>query len=463
LGFEGDRADPYHITECRGRFRGSLWVGSSGLKWLLKEMDGMMKPGSHLEGFFRFFRDGYRILELSCLKNRGGRFIELRDYHSGSQQGNLRIPEGKGGTGWARFDRELRRFFLGENTMAFGDRNEAVGISKSRNQRDLYRETRNPGKAVMDTSKILPRSKPSVTPEIWTSMPRVELSRVEPRPTHLSVFKWNPAGKTICISIQEGGRREVQWVGLPSSSGPKINGFRTKANNNVEQVVLEAQVEKNLELAQLHVSVGHEPIQVEAQLSLKPTSIQVTFEGPLEESVLEETELKNPVMLGECSRSFSDWVFDHTTHMESETSTPINAIQEPVSPAPCLSSGDMVQDHQLAILEDSISEDPASPLSCSPLNSVVPTAPPPLCLSYEEAMNNPSKWVSQQMNFFRKHVRVSISGHEPECLALLTRIDKDRQHLQPLHTPRKSVTKGLRELRNLSSSINYEGKQLSCC
>jgi hypothetical protein len=55
LSFEGGRADPYHIMERRGRFRGSLWVGSRGFKWLMEEMGVMMKPGSHLEGFFRLF------------------------------------------------------------------------------------------------------------------------------------------------------------------------------------------------------------------------------------------------------------------------------------------------------------------------------------------------------------------------------------------------------------------------
>jgi hypothetical protein len=60
-------------------------------------------------------------------------------------------------------------------------------------------------------------------------------------------------------------------------------------------------------------------------------------------------------------------------------------------------------------------------------------------------------------------VGVSISGHEPECMALLIHIDKDRQLLKRTTTSHKSVQKGLRELRNLSSSVNYEGKQLSCC
>jgi hypothetical protein len=197
----------------------------------MEEMGGMMKPGSHLEGFFRFFRDGYRILELSCLKNRGGRFIELCDYHSGSQQGNLRIPEGKEGEGWARFDQELRNFFLGEKLMASGDWTGALGISKSRNQRDSYRGIRNLGKSVMDTSKILQGSKPSVTP----GTPRAVLSRVEPRPTLLSVFKWIPAGKTICITIQEGLRREVRWVGLSNSSGgPKTSDLRAIDINKVD-------------------------------------------------------------------------------------------------------------------------------------------------------------------------------------------------------------------------------------
>lgn len=49
-----------------GRFRGFLWVGSRWLKWLMEEMGVLMKLGFHLEGLFRFFSDGYRILELSC-------------------------------------------------------------------------------------------------------------------------------------------------------------------------------------------------------------------------------------------------------------------------------------------------------------------------------------------------------------------------------------------------------------
>jgi hypothetical protein len=436
-------------------------------------------------------------LELSCLKNRGGRFIELCDYHSGSQQGNLRIPEGKEGAGWARFDRELRNFFLGEKLMNSDDRNGTVRISNFRNRRESYRAIHNSGKIVMDTSKSLQGIKPSVTP----GTPRAVLSRVEPRPTHLSVFKWKSAGKTIRITVQEGLRREVSWVGFSNSSGPKPNELRALDNNKMDQALSEAHVERNLGLTHLKALVNHASAQVEAQVLLEPTSIQTSLKGP-SEGPCEGSGLEKPDSLGEISRSFSDRVFDSSTCMDPDPLSPIIASQEVISPVRSadmdsdlqlamvedpisenpvtdspspinaiqesklpVSSADMDSISQLVMMDDPISENPVSPLSCPPLNMVAPTTtPPPFRLSCgEKVMNNPSKWVSQQMNFFRKHVGVSISGHEPECLALLTRIDKDRQIPKPPQTPRKSVTKGLRELHNLSSSINYEGKQLSCC
>jgi hypothetical protein len=51
-------------------------------------------------------------LELSSPSNQGGRFIEISDYHSGSQRGGGRVPKGSQGTGWSLFVNELRQFFL---------------------------------------------------------------------------------------------------------------------------------------------------------------------------------------------------------------------------------------------------------------------------------------------------------------------------------------------------------------
>ena len=46
------------------------------------------------KGFFQFLRSNYNTLEVSCLTNKGGKFLEVVDYHGGAQRGSLRIPEG---------------------------------------------------------------------------------------------------------------------------------------------------------------------------------------------------------------------------------------------------------------------------------------------------------------------------------------------------------------------------------
>ena len=71
-------------------------------------------PNQRLEGFFVFHRDGYRVLEFSCLANRGGRFVEITEYHSGTHQGCIRIPEGRKGAGWSVFEFQVRKYFLGD-------------------------------------------------------------------------------------------------------------------------------------------------------------------------------------------------------------------------------------------------------------------------------------------------------------------------------------------------------------
>ena len=113
LTFDGSCTTPYHIMERRGRFFGSLWLGLDGLKWLLAEW-AFLRLSPELKGFFRFFRTGYNILELSCLQNHYGRFVELAEYHEEAQRGGIRVPEGYQGKGWARFQDELDSFFLGK-------------------------------------------------------------------------------------------------------------------------------------------------------------------------------------------------------------------------------------------------------------------------------------------------------------------------------------------------------------
>ncbi len=104
--------DPYHIMETKGKLRGSLWLGRKGLRWTLGEMGNLKHISSTNTGIFKFLRDGYRTLELSCLSNHGGRYVELLEYHGGAHRGNLRIPEGWCGAGWTLFESALMKYFL---------------------------------------------------------------------------------------------------------------------------------------------------------------------------------------------------------------------------------------------------------------------------------------------------------------------------------------------------------------
>ena len=79
----------------------------------------------------------------------------------------------------------------------------------------------------------------------------------------------------------------------------------------------------------------------------------------------------------------------------------------------------------------------------------------------EEAM---SLWVEEKYRDFGELVGMPIVGFEAECIALLRRIDAERKKGRQTLGPRKSTKstkKGMRELRNLISTVNYEGKKVA--
>jgi hypothetical protein len=142
LAFDGGRAAPYHITERRGKFYGSLWLSQDGLHWLLAEWSSL-RQSTDLKGFFRFYLTGYNILEVSCLQNHHGRFVEVAEYHGGAQRGGLRVPEGYRGKGWARFEREVSSFFLrlaapAKQASGPSRNGNQVQVGKARDSRDSF-------------------------------------------------------------------------------------------------------------------------------------------------------------------------------------------------------------------------------------------------------------------------------------------------------------------------------------
>ena len=76
-----------------------------------------------------------------------------------------------------------------------------------------------------------------------------------------------------------------------------------------------------------------------------------------------------------------------------------------------------------------------------------------------------SRWVKNRLPGFSKLVGLPLSWHEKLCIALLQKIERETEAAKELNrkaiVSRKVVIfkdKGKRELRNLQSSINYDGR-----
>ena len=215
LTFDGGRTAPNHITERRGKFFGSLWLDLTGLQWLLAQWASLRQVADS-KWFFRFYRTGYSILEFSCLQNHHGHFVEVAEYHGGAQRGGLRVPEGYRGKGWARFEREVRSFFLGMAVPAMRSRNgKNAQLGELRESRDI----------------------PAIASQTYTMvnsgvhlnyLGQARLDKDAPRPTRKTEFKWNPIRKTLRITYGADGQRYAEWVDLRfKAHGLKI-GTQTK-------------------------------------------------------------------------------------------------------------------------------------------------------------------------------------------------------------------------------------------
>jgi hypothetical protein len=109
-----------------------------------------------------------------------------------------------------------------------------------------------------------------------------------------------------------------------------------------------------------------------------------------------------------------------------------------------------------------------SPLSCVPLDRLDPIDFYVFTQNYtgdafslEEVM---SVWVEQKYKGFSKLVGMAMKGFENECISLLRRIDTERKRMRQMTCPRgptEMAKKGKRELRNLISSVNYEGRKVT--
>jgi hypothetical protein len=124
----------------------------------------------------------------------------------------------------------------------------------------------------------------------------------------------------------------------------------------------------------------------------------------------------------------------------------------------------LVMEHQSEVVKGET--EPLSLMVCEPLAVVAPstimdTSEKPLPTGSAR-----SEWVNTQYRGLCELVGFPLDSHEKQCLALLRRIEASRSQNKCEVGSRKVVCsgkKGARELRNLVSSVNYEGRQRVCC
>ena len=513
MGFDGRRVDPYNIKERRGTFQGSIWLGHMGLKWLLQLLDKLCTSQLNTQGLLEFFRDGYRTLEVSGMKNDRGTFIEISEFHSGSQQGGIRVPEGWRGAGWVYFAKELRRFFLNDkaspmSSSAVGrQHHEGVSVNFGK-KRDLGKKFDN-GKSVMEIHR--PKS-------------RAQLIVDAPRPTRSWDFKWKPQLKTLRITLNENNVKKVKWAW---TNAPK-QAHKAEANAlahepRVKEVDQEPRGKEEAHDPRVDEE-AHEPRVNEAaprpdkgiwvpkqtqpvlglvdQLELisRPSPTMVDHSGKASSSQVVCVSSSHRVLHDEDSEtvdSVSEEDEITAEEVEEEESTAEEVIRDlvlhsSISAEPgikCVTLDnamefevvglekstplllDEVSGHSSPTLPLAWSSRPdldRSPIVCEPLAKIDPLSFSEFTEQYsgnvlalEEAM---SLWVEQKYKEFGELVGMPIEGFEAECIALLRRIDAERKRgrYQPSsRKPTRSTKKGTRELRNLISTINYDGKKVA--
>ena len=491
--------------ESKGRFQGSIWLGIHGLQWALNEVGKLKSISSTQSGIFQFRRDCYRTLEFSVLLNRGGRFVELSEYHGGSQRGSIRIPEGRQGRGWAMFVAEVRKYYLEKvenaerqpqrerktrvvSTVAPGahvERNGRNSNSTEKSRKSWGREFRSEQLA----HKIQPHeSRVAFNGRGVNS--RVPISTTEPRPTRVTQFKWRKGRNALQITKIEGQHRYASWVGPitqvgPSNTnGPEVGSLLDPEEDSLDPDEGELKSDGNAEILPKHfgLEVGDPIGEVGEVNSCEEPGDPIGEEIAIELD-MEVQQMVTPMSLNQlrCSETMV------AEDPRPATELPLVRVDlvkgfsgkdfftEPVGPLLLFSNPGIVDfDSMLAVLEFQPQNEVAqcdceqeslSPMICEPLAMVAPVIASDSLGKKHTIESEWSKWVNHQYRGICKLVGFPIDSHEEECLALLRKIEVSRPLKKGTKVSRKVVgsgTRGARQLRNLASSVNYEGRNRVC-
>uniref|UniRef100_A0A2N9IL89 Reverse transcriptase zinc-binding domain-containing protein n=1 Tax=Fagus sylvatica TaxID=28930 RepID=A0A2N9IL89_FAGSY len=457
--------------ESKVPFQGSIWLGIKGLQWTLAELRKLKHVSPTQSGIFHFKRDGYRTLEFSCLSNRGGRFVELSEYHGGTQRGSIRIPEGRHGERWALFVTDTHKYYLEtESGKVLPKRERKTPVAKTQLNRNgkISRPLRKENRQL--APKIQQRRSRDLGDIIGVN-DRVTLSTTEPRPTHFFKFQWHLGPKTLRITKMVDQARSAAWVdsrkgfGPSSEASPSINP--KEGNRDCERPSLahdldprsepaldeleEGEVLSNVDLGEHSGEVsGVDFMEVSAPISQAPMGdaiedlgyVTVTVEEP---KTVMDLALVRLDLAEEFRGTAQELEARNLNHEESESWIPLLEGH---------SQFEMVQ----------CEVEPLSPMVCEPLAVVAPPTVPALTGKSHTKGSNRSTWVDDQYRGLCELVGFSLDSHEKQCLALLRKIEASRARNKGELRSRKVVcsgTKGACELRNLLKLVSWNVRGLN--
>ena len=309
----------------------------------------------------------------------------------------------------------------------------------------------------------------------------IVLSNTEPRPTRSFNFKWRVGPKTIRVTKMEGQARSVSWVGTTKGGGPPRPEVKIlnpiEITHGPEKPIpkhdFESRSDSDLEVEEGELNLGadsgeHAGEEIGADLdemvvpeeefapnSPRP-SAAVIEESGVDVMVAEEPSYTTELAMVQVD--LAETIQGPVEALESESSLLSWYTQEEPIAWPSVTeqkSHDVQGETELI-----------SPMVCEPLAVVAPST----TLDEPGKSHKPdsarSEWVNTQYRGLCELVGFPLDTHEKQCLALLRRIEASRSRNKGLLGSRKVVcsgTKGARELRNLASSVNYEGRQRVCC
>ena len=240
----GGRDNPVCITEKKFKKTvGQLWLGKNDSTWMGDVIDQAVKSRNSGE-FFKHRRDGYKALHVIRRSNKHGMFLEISEFHSGSRQGVIRIPEGAERQGWVHFSKLCKGFMA---PTCVPQRNNPMGRDMERRKREAgvaglnwEREEREPCISQTYGNNVTATVKP-VEGVMAKDMVNVPLN-IQTKPIVNACVELVLKLELVC---GPSGHWDVSWAKVTNTTG----GAQTKTGNP----------ETHSALGERQQKMGHEP------------------------------------------------------------------------------------------------------------------------------------------------------------------------------------------------------------